>query len=171
MKQHARIFLAYNRFGGSEYTDETLFLFLQHTNATGLELPGGRLEDNETPEDAVLREIPEELDIALDGARLTKLLAADMHFGHSGIISMGHYFIAKVNPTNMKIKEPEKITAAGFTDCYGLVLKIAQIIGHSPKIHYKNHNELNKIPGMDSLPMLLSDARLIPAQQWTGSIR
>ncbi|GAB2454443.1 NUDIX hydrolase [Nocardia tengchongensis] len=44
-------------------------------------IPGGMLEDGETPQDCVIREIKEEMDIALDPDRVVHLMTRERDFG------------------------------------------------------------------------------------------
>ena len=71
--------------------------------------PGGKSEPDETPEQAITREVKEEVNLDLTG--LEKVLEIDVVFpGHyDGAPRRGHYFEAAADLANFKLNEPEKI--------------------------------------------------------------
>lgn len=72
----------------------------------GWEFPGGKIESNETPEDAIVREIKEELDTEVEVIELFDTVEYDYPKFH---LSMD-CFICKMISGNLTLKEHEAAT-------------------------------------------------------------
>ncbi len=69
--------------------------------------PGGRVEQNQTPIEAAIREVLEECNLTIDKKQL-HLLLCDRSVT-KGMVWLGYYFVANVkNTENLKIMEPNK---------------------------------------------------------------
>ena len=81
----------------------------------GWEFPGGKIEPGETPEEAIEREIKEELDTEVEVIELLDTVEYDYPNFH---LSMG-CFICKIKSGDLVLKEHEDAKMVGIWDTLG----------------------------------------------------
>lgn len=91
---------------GCVILDTSNNIYLLHRNRNGItqwELPGGKVETNETPEQAAVREVEEELGVVVG---LNKRLG-DTNFIDKDAAYKYTWFLAEVRSGELSIREPE----------------------------------------------------------------
>jgi len=87
-------------------------LLVYNTKVKDWNFPGGKIEPNEEPEQAVVREVKEEIN--LDITHLEEILETDVHFFGKTAPRCGYYFNATADLSNLVLREPTKITTVRF---------------------------------------------------------
>jgi 8-oxo-dGTP diphosphatase len=91
---------------GCVILDKDQKIYLLHRNKKGLtqwELPGGKIEPNESAERAAIRELREELGVIVS---LVKSLGTT-HFEENNIEHVYNWFLAEIQEGELSILEPE----------------------------------------------------------------
>lgn len=94
------------QLAGCVILDENHKIYLLHRNKKGVtqwELPGGKVEPGETPEQAAIRELDEELGVKV---RIDKKLGGTT-FTESELMFEYTWFVASIESGTLDIKEPE----------------------------------------------------------------
>ncbi|MDA8412777.1 MAG: NUDIX hydrolase [Desulfobacteraceae bacterium] len=92
--------------------NRVLVVIHRNTNSRSLNLPGGKVNSGEKPEEAVRRELLEETGMLLTSTKLV----SDKHFNIDGVEWKGYFFLGEspcMTPQNM---EPDKHSFVGFCD-------------------------------------------------------
>jgi 8-oxo-dGTP pyrophosphatase MutT (NUDIX family) len=92
--------------------NKVLVVVHRDTNSKSLNLPGGKVNHDEKPEEAVRRELLEETGMMLTSTKLV----SDKYFNINGVEWKGYFFLGEspcMTPRNM---EPDKHSFVGFCD-------------------------------------------------------
>ena len=79
------------------------FLMVWHKGRRGWEMPGGHIEDGETPEEALRREIWEELETRIEVERLVETVEYD----YPQFYLTMHCYLCRVESGRLELKEHE----------------------------------------------------------------
>lgn len=97
--------MKYLELAGAVILDENKQILLMHRNAIDLiqwELPGGKIEPNESPEQAVQRELKEELNIDIE---IERYLGFKEFKDNAECILKYHWFLCKIKSGTPKLME------------------------------------------------------------------
>lgn len=97
--------MKYLELAGAVILDENKQILLMHRNTTNLiqwELPGGKIELNETPEQTVQRELKEELNIDIE---IKRYLGFKEFNDSDECILKYHWFLCEIRTGELKLME------------------------------------------------------------------